>query len=217
MKKSIILTLAFILLLSPLVHAACQASDSRCLLAEQFGLNESQIPKSSGDIKQLYLQKEWTSVIEKNKILGPIHQSLTRNPWFFVILFARPYELSLIFFVTIVLWFLLSTQIAKIVEASTGMKGVYAFAIGLLGAIILAQVRVIYVISNFLLDLIFKQENWWIRLIIILVIIVVIAIEHRVAKYAEKYIKEQNKAKLTQKQEEQVRRIEKLEQGAGIK
>ncbi|MBS3077251.1 hypothetical protein J4233_03175 [Candidatus Pacearchaeota archaeon] len=219
MKKSnILIILLLVISIFPLIQtvkAICDPGDSRCILAEQFGLDPSQIPKDREDIQQLYLQKEWTRLIEKNKFLGPIHQFFTKISWLFIILFHHPYEFSLTLFAIIVLWFLFGTQIAKMFEAGFGLKGIYAFGIGMLGAVILSWVPpnsagIIEMITSALLDLIFKQENWWMRTIIVVVIIAVIVLEVRVSKSAEKYIKEQKVKNTQEESKEQVEEIKAL-------
>ena len=100
-------------------------------------------------------------------------------------------------------------------EAGFGLKGIYAFGIGMLGAVILSWVPpnsagIIEMITSALLDLIFKQENWWMRTIIVVVIIAVIVLEVRVSKSAEKYIKEQKVKNTQEESKEQVEEIKAL-------
>lgn len=222
MKKSlrIFLTTAFLLLLiiqiSPQVKAECDPGDSPCILAEQFGLNQSQIPDNPEDLKQRYLQAQWEDVIAKNNVLGPIHQFFRKINWLFIILFAHPYEISLQLLVIIILWFVLGSEAGKIIEGLGFAKSWAAFSIGMLFAVILAQIRFIKLISGTFLDLLFKQEHWITRLVIFLIFLVIIVVSYRASKALAKKLKEQKREKLMQKQEEQVNRVGKFQKGASL-
>lgn len=209
MKKRSSIFILVVLLLAFLqgVIAVTDPADTSGVLADQFGINKDKIPTSAEEIKQLYLKTQWTEFILKNKYLGPVHLFFEKNSWAFSILFAHPYEFSLNLFCIIVIWFLLLTQIAKMVEASGIVKGGAAFSIGFLITIALAQVRVISLFVNFLLWILFKQENWWIRMIFIVFFVGVILIEDRFARMFAKALKEQQERKRNQESDQKVKEL----------
>ncbi|MBU0466908.1 MAG: hypothetical protein KJ718_00445 [Nanoarchaeota archaeon] len=215
MKKTnlLIITLLLVISLTISITAVTDVGDVSQVLGEQFNISADKIPTDPEKIKQLYLQTQWTEFIAKSRVLGPAHAFLTKISIAFQILFAHPYEISLTLFAIIVLWFIFGTQASKIIEAKTKIKGAYAFIIGLLIAIILAQARVIKVIATFLLDLIFKPSNWWMRIIVIIIVLAVVAIEIKESQILAKRLKE-NKIKKTQEEaEQQLKEVKGLTKG----
>ena len=216
MKKilNLILIISLILFLTKFSSAQQDIGDASQVLSEQFGLNKSQIPTNPEAIKQKYLQMQWTDFIAKNRILGPLHELLTKMSPVFQVLIAYPYEISLTFFGIIVLWFMLGAQAAKIIEGSGIIKqGWFSFMFGMLFAVILAQVGVIKIIATFILDLIFKQENWWIRLIVIVIFIAILIIENKFSQMLSKNLKERQAKKVKEGLEQELNKAKRIEKG----
>lgn len=185
----------------------CEAGEASCILSEQFGLNQSQIPTDPEEIRRLYLQKEWTEFISKNKILGPINSFFTEISLVFKILFAHPYEISLTLASIMALWFLALFWTARSVESSKAISGGTATLIGVAGATLLAQIRLLKVIATFLLDLIFRQENWWIRSIILILIVGALVFTNTLSKLVEKYFKKKSAEKVHEEEKEDVKEV----------
>lgn len=213
MKKEIYILIFALLLTTALVHAADEGApaDASEALAKEFNISKDKIPTTPeglAELKERYLKQQWEETISKNRVLGPIHNFFKKISVVFQILFAHPYEISLILFLTIILWFFLAVQASKIIESLDFVKSGIAFLMGLIVAIILAQIKFINLIVTFVLSISIKQESWWIRTIIIVIGLGFLAVIHVVSKMLTKYIQEKDKKKKEQKLEEKVKEVE---------
>jgi len=193
MKKLSYLIFVVILLYISISFASAQTQDpgdTSQVIGEEFGIDPEKIPASQEDIEKIrdeYLKKEWTEVVSKNKILGPIHNFLTKINPIFSVIFKHQYEISLTFFSIFVLWVLFMIS-STLIARSLGAKGVLSVVIGTIFTIILAQIKLIESIVIFTLDLILKQENWWIRLILTIVTLGVFLVGYILIRILAKYI-----------------------------
>lgn len=203
MKKRANIFLVFILLTTIfLINSSLAVSDPgdvSGVLGEQFGINPDDIPTDPTEIEHRYLKQEWTEIISNSSVLGPIHRAFEKNTSIFKILFAHPYEVSLTLIGILILWFFFLFQVSKIIEGQGMLKGWQALIASLAFSVILAQVKLFEMITTTLLDIIFKQENWWIRSIITIAIFAGLAVLYVLSRMASKKLKEQNKEKTEQK------------------
>jgi len=206
MKKRVLLIILLLLLPLSLSLVTSATMDSRNVLAEEFNISEDKIPTDVEDIRQLYLKLQWTEFIEKNKILSPINKFLiTINP-VFLILLAYPYELSFTFLGILILWIIAVYQTSKAVEKPGNIKGWQALLIGIAGVtVLLAQTRLLKLIVTFTLDLIFKQENWWMRTIILIVALGIIALEFKSFKMFSLSLEKRKTEKVKTEQAQQLK------------
>ena len=167
MKKLSYLIFVIVLFYILINFASAQTSDPSDvsqIIGGEFDISPEKIPTSEEDIEKIrdnYLKKEWTNIIANNSILGPIHSSLIKMNPLFLVIFKHQYEISLTFFSIFILWILFmigSAMIAKSFGINSGLSAI----IGIIFAVILAQIKLIETITTFVLNLIFKQENWWI-------------------------------------------------------
>ena len=191
MKKRVFLLI--LLLAIPLIQAAADPSDASQVIGEEFGVNPDNIPTDPEEIKSQYLQQEWAKLVAENKILGPIHRFLIKISPVFSVILNHPYEISLTFFGIFVLWLLIVLGGLKFCK-SFNLNGWLSGGIGIVFASILAQINLIGIVVTSILDIIFKQENWWIRLILGILIIGAIVIAIYSWLYLSSYIKKQKKA-----------------------
>jgi len=205
----IILLIVFVNLSS----AAEDPGDVSQVLGDEFGIDPDKIPTDPETIRQEYLKFRWTEFISNNRILGPIHRGLTKISIVFQILFAHPYEISLTLVGIIVLWFMILIHTGKMVESSELISGGRSFIIGLIGATIIAQTRIIKILVTFALDLTFKPDAWLWRLIIGVVVVGVIALIHIISKMIEKQLEKKHKKEIEQKSEQKLKDLEALSRG----
>ena len=191
MKKRVFLLI--LLLAIPLIQAAADPSDTSQVIGEEFGVNPDNIPTDPEEIKSQYLQQEWAKLVAENKILGPVHNFLNKISPVFSVILNHPYEISLTFFGIFLLWLLFVLGGLKFCK-SFNLNGWLSGGIGIVFASILAQINLIETTVTSILDLIFKQENWWIRLILGILIIGAIIIVIYSWLYLSSYIKKQKKA-----------------------
>src|SRR3989344_1302950 len=122
-NKTIILAILIVLLSYSISAQQQDPADVGQVIGGAFNVNQSKIPTTPEDIEQLrqnFLKQQWTEIISKNKVLGPLHNFFVNNTIIFQILFAHTYELSLTLFGIIILWFFFMTKATKIID-STGL------------------------------------------------------------------------------------------------
>jgi len=189
------------------VAAQQDPGDVSQVLGDEFNISKDKIPTDPEDIRQLYLKLRWTEVIENNKIIGPINKFFTKIQIVFEILIAHKYEMSLTFFLIFILWFLIAFQASKMIESYGRVKGWKALAMGLVIAAILAQIRIIKIVATTILDLIFKQENWWIRLIIGIVAFGVVAAVYVLSRMVGQRLKKKHKQRVEEESEQKLKEV----------
>lgn len=171
MKRVAFTFLLFSILILPIFVSAQQnPGDLSEVLGENFNVSPDKIPTTTedfGQIQQKYLLQEWTKVVEKNKFLGPIHKFFMneKTQWFFKIVFARNYEISQEFFLTVVIWALIFISLTKLVESFTLLKKWIVLAIAFIGAAIWAQIRIIALIVKAFTEILSSQQSVWTKII----------------------------------------------------
>jgi hypothetical protein len=153
--------------------------------------------------KWAYIGKEWKASLMKNPIINGIDSFFQSINFIFLALFGIPYSLYLALFLTIFLWFYFFFSFRNILKMSLLSKGVcLLISFGL--TIILAQVGLFSTIVNFIIQLFFGEQTWWMKVIIgmliLLGLVLVFAFIKRFGKqFAEKKKKmkeEENRIKL---------------------
>jgi len=219
-KKKLFLILVFFITfnLIDLSSAQQDPGDVSQVIGNEFNISSEKIPTSQEDIEKLrqgFLQKEWTELISKNKVIGPVHNFFSNEKTQIVlkIIFAHPYEISLTFFLILILWLLILIQSTKIVKSSEIIKKELAFPIGIAIAIIFAQLKIIKLIVTFSLDLAFKQENWWIRVIIIIFFLAFVALAYALSGILAQHFKKQKEAKTKKETEQELSNMKRFSTG----
>lgn len=195
MKKILIFAVAFLLIIS-FSGAQQNPEDASSVIGNQIGVDAEKIPTSQEEINKIrddYLKKEWGEILSKNKILGPIHNffSNDKTQVIFLFFFAHSYEISLTFLLIFLLWIFFAVVGKKIFSLTEK----YSTWIGIGCAILLAQVRAIKLIVNFFLDLFGKQENWWIRAIIMIIAFGFLAAGIVLSKMLSQYMRKSRERK----------------------
>ncbi len=149
------------------------------------------------EIRNKYLNQEWGKILEKNRVLGPIHKFFINNPLIFQILFKEPYNLSLIFFLIIILWLFAMTGMSDLIRASKFVKGPVSLLIGAGVAVILAQTGLFKSIILAVLDIIFSKDKWWLRVLFWFIAAFVVTAAYYLNQMLANKIKEFKKAKET--------------------
>lgn len=206
MKKHyfILLFISLILLVFNISFAYSEENPGESIQKE-IGINPENLPTSIDEIKDRYLTQQWEELIDENKYLGPIHRFL-KNFFLIKILFGDDYSISLTFLLILILWLFIGVKAGQFISASEIIKGWLAISIGFLLSVILAQTGILKTISLFAISIIFKPENWWMRLILGAIALILFALLFYISRLIEKAIKEklkkeeESKRKQTQKE-----------------
>ena len=200
------LIVGLLILSAFLINVHAQSPEVSDVLKEQFNISSDKIPTDPEEIKYEFLKQKWTELIEKNKYLGPIHNFLAneKTQWVFKILLAKEYELSVTFLFSLILWILIFTQSAKIIKSSAIVKKEIAFLMGFFIAVIFAQLKIINFIVVGIVDIMLKQENWWLRLIIGIVALGLFASLYIISKMISQTLKQQHLEKVAKENEQQL-------------
>lgn len=203
-------------------QATNEPTDAREVIAREFNIPLDKIPTDKKELERFALKEEWTRMIANNSVTGPVHKFLSNSKTqiAFKALFAHEYEISLMFFLILILWCFVWVRAAKILESAKGslpfffeIKGWTAVAMGALIAVILAQVQFFnFVITN-TLNLIFKPENWWIRAILIIVALGVFMVVYVLSRLLDQYFKKREKAKKETELNQEVEKTREFNKG----
>jgi len=157
---------------------------------EEIG-QKIQTPEEAANETKEYLKREWAKIIAKHPVINKIHIFFKEHPLVFTILFNIEYEISWKFICIVLLWFYIMAITADIVSGLT--KGFLSIVIGIGMAIILAQVGAISGLVGFILNLLFAQKLWWVRLILGVVIILILTLAFYLFDIISKYLQEAKK------------------------
>lgn len=206
MKKQIIFLFIALIIFLSLVRAQQDPTNiSQALGGQIKGVDK--IPKSQEDIDEIrnkYLSVAWENALANNSVVGPIHNFLKKDSTqlIFLVLFAYKYELSFTFFIIFLLWITFFVGLAKFAHSIGWGKGALAFLVGAIASSVLAQLRLYYIFAKFMDDLFLKQQNWWMRTIVIVIsfglILLAYAILSLIDKNLEKNKTEKDKKDLRQ-------------------
>jgi len=215
MKKIGVLFLVAILLVSFVA-----ALDTEGLQEEMEGLRDAADPdnvKDKANEKWDYLQKEWTSILMKNKVVASIDSFLKQINIVFVVLFGEDYNLiSLTLWLVIASWLVLTFAVANVLIGQFNLGSALSLFIGVIVSIILAQVRILNFIITFVLNLAFAPELWYVRLIIWAGILIGFFLILYLSQALSVYLKKARKKNEEDKTRHTRKKFEKFSKGAGI-
>jgi hypothetical protein len=123
---------------------------------------------------QVIEQNLKTSLLS-NPTINSINSFFTSIGIVFRILFGQDYSLSLVLFITIILWVFFVISFNRIFKNFMPFSKGISFIISILLTIILAQIQILDGISNFIISRIFNL-SWWIQIIIIFIIVVALIV-----------------------------------------
>lgn len=210
MKKEhkIILSLAFlfslVFILSTIQNLA--AVDQP---AYPLGINPSQIqqlpqtPEELTNASTNYIKAQLGTMLSKIPGLVKTQEFLKSHPMFFTIVFNEKYDITWVFFLIVLLWLYTMSITADLTEASPllGNNRLYAMAVGIGFAIILAQLGILRAIVIFSINLISAQSLWWVRGILGFLIILIFIVIY----YAKSVVGGGMKAKQKETEEERLK------------
>ena len=139
-----------------------------------------------------YLEKEWQNILLKNKVISAIDSFFRKITWVFRILFGEHYSLSFVLFIIIVLWFIIALKVAEISKAA-GMERGVSYAMGVIFAIIISQLRLLRIIIEFVGNFIFSQKYTWARYLLMGVVGIIFILFYYLSTALSKYMEEARK------------------------
>jgi hypothetical protein len=216
MKKSglFVISLLLISFLALVVHAQEAPGLNEIPLGNELQAGQQQYEQyTTAENKSAYLTQEWSNLLGKAKIIGPIHNFLTAHQLIFQIVFAHPYEISFTFFIIIILWIIIALHGNKLLKSAGIIKPEFSWIAGILIAILLAQTGLYSIIGKGLSDLIFSQGSWWLRAILIIVILAILFVIYIIGNQVEAALKKAKKSGEIAGLERKVERQEELYKG----
>lgn len=173
-------------------------------------------PKESiQDIKNNITSFNFTKEISDSKFFGPINKALSNEKiqLVFQIPLAHKYELSFNFFFILILWIIIWNKSHKIIKASNFIEGKYSIVQGLLIAVILAQARVFYLISNTIYILFTSQESLLLRILILIGAIWLVTFLYILLKIFENSFTKSKSTKLKEELQQELSEVKALNKG----
>lgn len=161
-----------------------------------------QIQNTQQQLEQLKNQSTWTYLGQRfqtsllqNPVIAGIDGFFTKISIVFSVLFGMPYSLSITLLFVMALWFLVFVDGGNIIKNYSMFSALTSYGISFAFAVIFAQLKIFEVIVNFTGTLVFAQEAWWARVLLILVVILVLFFADQVSRYVGKYLKKKKEAK----------------------
>ena len=150
---------------------------------------ETYTEKSYWGEKWDYLGREWKTILLKNKIVLTIDKICTKISFLFLILFAMPYEMSMILFGVMVLWLFAWAIIFDGIKYSGIVNKGSALILSVLAVIALAHIGLFEGIVVFLIRFISLPESAWARAILFFGIIFMMIFFKKFSEFFGKYLK----------------------------
>lgn len=209
---SVLFIIASIILLVYIVHAADEPSIPEIipgLDVEKLSEQAEKTPEQLAEESSAYLRGEWAKIFQKNfPFLWSIHQYLLSHQVVFKILFKKEYSFTWIFLFMLILWIYLASLAEKIFDSLGFVRKEIAWVMGILTAVILAQINFINWIVNGVHYLVNSQEAWWMRLIIWVIVLILISLFFALREALGVYLKQLKKEKKEKEVEEKVEVLE---------
>lgn len=199
-----------ILVSSQFSSAQRNPGDVAEVLEDEFNIDADKIPSSPEEIQRKYLQQQWEELAKNNTYYGKIHNTFTNNQLFFQIVFGSPYQFSLTFLLIVALWFFVLFHVSRVIEGAGIITGWKAFLVGVAVAIVVAQLRILKLISTFAIDVTFSKDSWWIRVIFAIIVLGLIAVAHVASSLLEKKLNKDKKAKKEEEFGQNLRELKSL-------
>lgn len=172
------------------------------------------------ETREEYLKQEWQKILKENKVVAAIDSFCTKYSIFFRIVFGMPYSLSLTLVFVIVLWLFIALTISDITRKGLGFLEGLSYILGIVAAVVLAQLQILRRFSAFLVELIISREAFWARFIVFMIIIAILILLYYfkggLSQALEQRRKKLKEEETEQKQKEIKKFTENLEKGVGI-
>ena len=192
-KSSLIIPLLLLSIIALSIFASAQTTVPGAEQIQQAQQQISNLPKTPAELQQItsdYLVQEWSKIVAKIPVIGPLHSFLLAHPLPFIILFNEPYSFSLTFILIFILWLYIAIFSSRTISSAGFVKPLIAWLLGLLFTILTAQINLISYISTAVLAFIFSYDAWWARTLLFLVVIVVFVLLSALSNILSKYLKE---------------------------
>ena len=215
--SAIVLISIFIILNSKPVHAVDEN-----IPGMPFGITPETIdkapqnPTEAKNITVAWIKKNWAENLRNEnsflgKFMAPILKGYDKispytNPVFKVILGIEP-QLSWVFFLTLVIWIMLVTNLYSILSIFSAFSKVTSFIISLGSIILVSAAGLPRLIAQKIIDLIVKfATTWWMQLIAIVIVIAIFMLLTTFRKewetFKQKFFEQKEKEKLKEGVEE---------------
>lgn len=123
-----------------------------------------------------YFNSEFKNFLLKNKAIASIDKGLNQISIIFYILFGMKYELTLTFFLVMILWIIVFVKIAEGIHNAFDTNEAVSLGISFAVCIILGQLNLFYIIVDMTLNQILSAESLWGKLFTIIVAIIIFVI-----------------------------------------
>ncbi|MFQ5530981.1 MAG: hypothetical protein ACE5ES_00030 [Candidatus Nanoarchaeia archaeon] len=153
------------------------------------------------DEKWDYLGNEWQKLLLKNDLIAAFDNLFKQISIVFRILFGVEYSMSIALLGIFVLWLFVVVDFGNLIGASGVVKEGTGYWLGVLVAIILAQVQVLKNVVLILGRLVFSPEHAWTRFILVLVVIAGFSLLHYFTRRFSAFLKVRKEKNLKRKSE----------------
>jgi hypothetical protein len=133
-----------------------------------------------------YLKTELKKALLNNPFIKSMNDYFERNTLFFRIVFGMDYSLSLTLFFVIIIWFVTFLKLPDLIKGKKKILGreieineILAWIFSLIITMLLAFLQVFYLISRLFIQIMFFNENSFIRIVIFILLILVIVIYYK--------------------------------------
>lgn len=223
MKKSIVLLFCFALLFTFILNfVKAEETLPFSPISDKDMQRLENLPEEA-QTKWEYLQKEWKTILTKNKIVNATNNFMSKKvpDTTFRILFGINWDVEYIPTIlgVVILWlffFVAATNFLKAGFSSVTIQEIPGFVIyiaSLLFMIVLAQLNIFYNLIVWLGRLIFKQENFWIRFIYFLIIVFILVILAKFSNTTSKVAEESKKKRKEEAKDEKIEKANKFVKG----
>jgi hypothetical protein len=177
-------------------------------------VNAGDNPEATANASANYLKQEWKKIIdEKLPFLCKSHNFLLAHQLPFEIVFKKDYSFTWAFFLTLALWLWSASFLSELFNRFFSSKKKFGFIVGILGAIIFAQINILNWIVNGTLFLINSPEAWWMRGLLGVVIITIFILLVYFKDALADLFKAEEKERKEQETEEKLEELEEESKG----
>lgn len=190
LRRLFILLFGTLLILSSLNYVRAEASqDPNDVVKSLIGIDPSKVPQSQEDIENMYLKKEWAKIAANSTLYGPFHRTFTNHPLIFKGIFGVEYSFTLTFLLTFILWVIVAFQFSIWLKKSKAIKEpITNYVLGVLATMLLAQLGFFNLLGSTIVEIIFRRDTWWVRMIIGLIFLGLMYLEFLASKIIGDYI-----------------------------
>ncbi|MFA5992416.1 MAG: hypothetical protein WC796_01775 [Candidatus Pacearchaeota archaeon] len=179
-------------------------------------LSDSNLIKDKAQLKWEYLQQEWKKAFLENRVIKGLDYFFTEISFVFRILFGESYSFSFLLFLVIVVWIIVLIIVKSFIKSFFNFPLGVCYLVGVLVAIVFAQLNLLKIIVTWILWLIFSQEAWYMRFFMILVVIGAVIAVVFVIKIIQKEAEASKKRDRENKNEKNMKKIDSFVKKSGI-